>query len=105
MSQYRAGCSKRPPSAAAACEGPEAVSVRYVEARSDARTKPRVRRLDFFNILPGSRYAPVSFIAARCFIASLAAARALVAGFKLAPGSTLSPISATRLQCLMASCR
>ena len=79
--------------------------MRYVEARGDARTKPRVRRLDFFNILSGSRYAPVSFIAARCFIASLAAARALVGGFKVAPGATLAPISATRLQCLMPSCR
>ena len=48
-------------------------------------------------------YAPPSRIADRCFIASLAAARALVAGFKLAPGSTLSPMSATRLQCVMAS--
>lgn len=50
-------------------------------------------------------YAPLSLMAERCFIASFAAVRALVTGFKLVTGSTLSPISATRSQCLMAFCR
>ena len=46
MSEYSAGCSKRPSSEAAASEEARR-TLRYVEPLSDARTK----LADFFNIL------------------------------------------------------